>query len=114
MKSRFLAVCFLFLAAMAVPHRAKAPPPFIRGPEAPGEALGKVTSRWLAPYVRATEEVFGSRRTETVIWFSKDGSVKTQIAGSAQPGYVIARENGQTVAHGINEPWKVGAAEETG
>jgi hypothetical protein len=107
MKSRFLAVCFLFLAAMAIPHRAKAPIPFIPRLEVPGEALGKASGRWLAPYVRATEEIFGGHRTETVTWFSKVGSVRTQIAGFAQSGYVIAHEDGQTVAYGINEPWKV-------
>lgn len=108
MKSRFLAVSFLFLAAMAIPRVAKAPPPMTKSTQqAPGASQGKATSYWLAPYIKVSQEQIGKHSTQTVTWYSEDGSAKTQIVDAVDQGYATTRENGQKFALGIHEPWKV-------
>lgn len=115
MKRNLLAVTFLFLTAMAIPDRAKAPPPpeFVPQPPLPGKYLGAAANYWRAPYVEVSEDRIGSHNTETVTWFSEDGSVKKQMQSHesilkyADPGYIVSTtENGQEVIHGLAEPWR--------
>jgi hypothetical protein len=121
MKSRILAVSFLFLAAMAIPHRAKAPPiPDLPNPQIPGRILGATTSYWRAPYVEVSEDEIGGQKSETVTWFSEDGSVEKQMpskAGTVQyadPEWMARTTgNGQDVIYGLAEfgPLIVGPSE---
>jgi len=112
MKTRSLSVSFLFLAAMAISYRTEANPveePLEEIVESPAVA----TTEWVAPYVNFTSMAAGGHAIRTITWFSEDGSTnidggtKTQAVAFVQHGIALAAENGQTVAFGLCEPWKV-------
>jgi hypothetical protein len=102
-----------FLAIAGFPHRGYAPPPMMGDMrQLPGKNGGKATSRWLAPFVRLTETEIGSTREKSVTWYSPDGQVKTRRVDVVQSGYVMARENGESLIIGVNADWELASPKE--
>jgi hypothetical protein len=69
-----------------------------------------VRTRWLAPYVSVTTRSIGSGSTTTVQWFTPEGKLARDVAGSnvtAHPGYVYDYGEGKGTIHGVNGDWKI-------
>jgi hypothetical protein len=76
----------------------------------PGEVKGQVKTRWLAPYVCATNRSIAGQRTTSVEWFGPDGQPARRLAGPnvvVQPGFVNQYGQGGTTIHAVNGDWKI-------
>jgi hypothetical protein len=79
----------------------------------PGEVLGGVQSRWLAPYVLEFSFGVGANASQhqgarLVRWLNRDGSIRKELSGRnlvTQPGYAATYDAGLMVVHGFNQDW---------
>jgi hypothetical protein len=105
---------FAAVALLSVARIAYAPP----SPEVlrmPGEDLGTVWTRWLAPNVTWTQLKMGNPMGtgplfNSVKWLKPDGTVKREVSGTAveaHDGYVLATANGQVHVYSTNGDWDI-------
>jgi hypothetical protein len=105
--------CLLWLLFTVATACALGPdgPPIPRN--LPGEVLGGVQTRWLAPYVLefssgAGTNAFRLQGARFVRWLNRDGSIRKELSGqnlTTQPGYAATYDAGVMVLHGFNEDW---------
>jgi len=84
--------------------------PSMRQPTAdlPGVSKGRVSCRWVAPYVREAIERVNKRSNMTVTWFDETGKVLREVAGGTlQPGFLVVVKDGHSIIYGINGGWQL-------
>lgn len=100
-----MAASLLALLATLAPAGPPPPPPRIM----PGSRKGKVSTRWLAPYVSVTRRTVGNESALTVQWFGRDGRLARSLSGgnvNAHPGYVLVTGEGAGTVRAVNGDWQ--------
>lgn len=109
------AAALLLAATLAAPPASagRPPPPPVT---TPGQPVGEVSARWIAPYVLHVEEQVAGKSTQRVRWFAPDGSVARELTGrlqvEANQGFVFQytpRNGGgwDCTVHAVNANWRL-------
>lgn len=99
-----------------LPSATAVPPPPPRG-SLPGSTIGKLKSRWLAPYVCATTERVGEASETRVRWFNPDGGVARTFAGpnlTVHHEFISDHSSGKNTIHGVHSDWSFGLPDKPG
>jgi hypothetical protein len=108
---------FLGLWLLLTTSAAPAWPPPASPRPLPGPVKGRVTTRWLAPYVSATNQWAGTTQQTTVRWLDEDGKLLRELSGpnvDAHPEFVYQHGEAGTTVYGVNGDWKIALPKKDG
>jgi hypothetical protein len=74
-----------------------------------GTTPGRLTSRWVAPYVAEQSTSIAQKGVGHTTWFAEDGAVVREVAASAGPGFVAVPGDGDAgfTIHGTLARWSL-------
>ena len=90
-------------------YSAGAGMPGLPPPAFPGEKLGSVEDRWIAPWVYTFMNSVGVHHERTVRWYDAKGAIIKEISGlkvSNFPDFVTEWVDDRFYIHGVFTPWK--------